>query len=51
MFLGVAAIHLGNGVPQDEVRERILNDATVCEIPDAGRGSPNRLLYVDPGRK
>ncbi|XP_071801350.1 aqualysin-1-like [Asterias amurensis] len=48
---GVAAIHLGNGVPQDEVRERILNDATVCEIPDAGRGSPNRLLYVDPGRK
>ena len=47
---GVAAIHLGNGVPAAEVRARILGDALTCRLPDVGRGSPNRFLYVDPAK-
>ncbi|XP_038077120.1 extracellular serine proteinase-like [Patiria miniata] len=45
---GVAAIHLANGVTASEVRQRILNDATVCPINDSGRGTPNRFLYISP---
>ncbi|XP_038077122.1 aqualysin-1-like [Patiria miniata] len=46
---GVAALHLASGMSTQDVRKRILEDAIICTIPDAGKGSPNRLLYTEPG--
>ncbi|XP_038065946.1 alkaline serine exoprotease A-like [Patiria miniata] len=48
LVAGIAAIHLGNGVPADQVRHRILSDALACMVADVGPGSPNRFLHIDP---
>ncbi|XP_030836743.1 uncharacterized protein LOC115922275 [Strongylocentrotus purpuratus] len=45
---GVAAVHLGNGVAPEDIRDRLVNDASVNKIYDSEDGTPNKLLYLGP---
>ncbi|XP_071478619.1 aqualysin-1-like [Diadema antillarum] len=44
---GVAAIHLGNGIPATDVRNLIIDSATTNRLSDTKTGTPNKLLYLD----
>ncbi|XP_071487445.1 aqualysin-1-like [Diadema antillarum] len=43
---GVAAIHLGNGIPAADVRKQIIDSATNNRLSDTKTGTPNKLLYI-----